>query len=289
MDEEPCEMNKLNRLETRTDYEAFVQFTINNGTWTISCINSSHNHELAKLEERQFLRSGQEILNGHGSIISSMVDARIGLTKSYFFLANEVGGVENLGILRKDATNDLQQKKIMEVGDAQTLLNHFKCKEGEDPNFFYSVQVDQQMTNFFWRDSRSKFDYDCFGDVVCFDTTFRTNKYNLNCAPFVGVNHHRKNVLFGYAFLLNESIEPFVWLFELFLESMENKQPNTIFTDQDKTMENAIAKIFPNARHRLCTWHISKNATQHLANHYANPEFKRLFNKCFYGCLSDGI
>ena len=105
-----------------------------------------------------------------------------------------MGGAENLGFLRKDATNYLQQKKnkMMEAGDAQTLLNHFKCKQGEDPNFFYSVQVDQdnRMTNFFWRDSRSKFDYDCFGDIVCFDTTFRTNKYNLICAPFVGVNHH---------------------------------------------------------------------------------------------------
>ncbi|CAL9014986.1 unnamed protein product [Prunus brigantina] len=43
--------------------------------------------------------------------------------------------------------------------------------------FFYTVQVDQEnrMTNFFRRDERSRIDYDCFGDVVVFDTTYRTN------------------------------------------------------------------------------------------------------------------
>ena len=58
--------------------------------------------------------------------------------------------------------------------------------------FFYAIQVDQEnlMTNFFWRDGRSRIDYNSFGDVICFDTTYRTNKYNIKCAPFVGVNHH---------------------------------------------------------------------------------------------------
>jgi len=39
-------------------------------------------------------------------------------------------------------------------------------------------------------------DYVYFGDVVCFHTTYRTNK---NFAPFVGFNHHRESVLFGAA------------------------------------------------------------------------------------------
>ena len=48
--------------------------------------------------------------------------------------------------------------------------------------FLYSMQVDQDngIANFFWRDGRSKLDYDSFRDVVIFDTTYQTNKYNLN-------------------------------------------------------------------------------------------------------------
>ena len=96
---------------------------------------------------------------------------------------------------------------MIEAGDSQSLINEFKKRDAEDAMFFYTIQVDQEnrMTNFFWRDGRSRIDYDMFGDVVIFDTTYRTNKYNLICAPFVGVNHHWQNVMFGCAFLLDET------------------------------------------------------------------------------------
>ena len=40
--------------------------------------------------------------------------------------------------------------------------------------FFCSMQVDQEngMANLFWRDGRSKLDYDCSRDVAVFDTTY---------------------------------------------------------------------------------------------------------------------
>lgn len=140
--------------------------------------------------------------------------------KPYSYLAKEVGGVQNVGFTSRDCQNFLQSKKsnLITGGDAQTLLNHFKSMQVQDPMFFYTIQVDEEnrMTNFFWRDGSSKLDYDCFGDVVTFDTRYRSNKYNMVCAPFVGVNHHRKNVFFGCAFLLDESISSFVWLFESF-------------------------------------------------------------------------
>ncbi|XP_022854586.1 protein FAR1-RELATED SEQUENCE 5-like [Olea europaea var. sylvestris] len=160
-----------------------------------------------RLEERQFLRSGCRVSNAQANVINSMVNAGIGPTKSYFYLTNKVGGAENIGFTKKDMRNYLQRIK-------------------DD--------------NFFWRDSRSKLDYDCFGGVVCFDTTFHTNKYNLICAPFVGVNHHWKNVLFSCAFLLDEATESFIWLFESLKESMGNGQSKTIFTDENKAMANAI-------------------------------------------------
>ena len=109
-----------------------------------------------------------------------------------------------MGLTVEDCYDHVNTKKMSTIsaGDAKKLLNHFKKRQIKDPMFFYTVQVDQEncMMNFFWRDGRSRVDYDCFGDVV-FDTTYRTNKYNLICAPFVGVNHHWQNVIFGCAFL----------------------------------------------------------------------------------------
>lgn len=293
LDEEIGEVKKVRRLDTRTGCKAMIRFTVDDGIWKITLFNPVHNHEFAKPEERQFLRSSRHIPSVRAAIIGSKVDVSIRPTKSHSYLEKEIGSAGNAGFGFTDQSghNCLQRMKeeMIEGADGQNLLNYLKHQQLEDSNFFYSVQVDQynRITNFFWRDSRSKLDYDCFGDVVLFDTTFRTKKYNLICAPFVGVDHHWKNVLFGCAFLLDESTDSFSWLFETFLESMGSKQPKTIFTDEDNAMANAIETMLPGTHHRLCTWNISKNAAQYLASHLVNAEFKEHFNKCFHDCITE--
>ena len=54
LDEDLCEVKKVNNLETRTCCKAMIRFTVNDGEWVISHMYSDHNHELAKPEERQF-------------------------------------------------------------------------------------------------------------------------------------------------------------------------------------------------------------------------------------------
>ena len=46
-----------------------------------------------------------------------------------------------------------------------------------------------------------KLDYEYFGDVVCFDTTYKKNKDGRPFALFVGVNHHKQTIIFGDALL----------------------------------------------------------------------------------------
>ena len=231
------------------------------------------------------------MLSTHGTIIETMVSSGIKVTRSYSFLSKELGGANNVGFLRRDCHNFLptKRKQLIEVGDGQSVINHFKNRQSEDSIFFFSIQVDQEnrMGNFFWRDGRSKLDYDCFGDVFVFDTTYRTNKYNLICAPFVGINHHWNNVLFGCAFLTDETTDSFIWLFETFFTAMRGRQPKSIFADQDQAMANAIKAIFSKSHHRLCSWHISKNAQQNLPGLYGNPDFHQRFNKCLNVCLTE--
>ena len=71
-----------------------------------------------------------------------------------------------------------------------------------------------------------------FGHTIQhFDTTYRTNMYNMICAPLVDIKNHWNNVLFSCAFLLDKTIVSFTWLFETFIESMGNQKPKMIFTD----------------------------------------------------------
>jgi len=92
--------------------------------------------------------------------------------------------------------------------------------------------------------------------------------------------------MFGYALLSDETSVSFNWLFKVFLESMGNRQPKTFFTDQDGAMAKAIGDIMPNICHRLCLWHISKNAPSYFGDLKSDQKFQGLFWKCMSGCDS---
>ena len=99
-------------------------------------------------------------------------------------------------------------------------------------------------------------DYRVFGDVVVFDGTYKTNRYNLTLVPFVGVNHHKSTVLFACGILSHEDTESYVWLLRSFCDAMIQKHPVSVITDGDRAMQKAISIVWPNSSHRLCVWHI---------------------------------
>ncbi|XP_061368869.1 protein FAR1-RELATED SEQUENCE 5-like [Gastrolobium bilobum] len=126
-----------------------------------------------------------------------------------------------------------------------------------------------------------RFAYQQFGDVITFDTTYRTNKYSLPFAPFTGLNHHLQSILFGCALLQDESEKYFVWLFETWLEAMNGKKHVSMITDRDLAIGAVVAKVFPETRHHLCLWHIRKKFPEKLAHIYhKNSTFKRELKRC---------
>ena len=77
---------------------------------------------------------------------------------------------------------------------------------------------------FFWVDAQLRMAYQYFGDVVTFDTTYKTNKYDMPFAPFMGLNHRCQSILFGCALLQDETEQTFVWLFETWLQAIWGKK-----------------------------------------------------------------
>ena len=103
-----------------------------------------------------------------------------------------------------------------------------------------------------------------FGDVISFDTTYLTNKYEMSFAPFVGVNHHGHSILLECGLLSAKDASTFTWLFQCWLRCMGNRAPDGIITNQCKVMKNAITVVFPNTRHCWCLWHIIKKVPEKL-------------------------
>ncbi|XP_074289145.1 protein FAR1-RELATED SEQUENCE 5-like [Silene latifolia] len=189
-----------------------IRFTVeDNGEWKVTHHVTEHNHYFAKPHERHLIRSARKVTREKALIMHNLVNSGNKISNAYDFLAKDAQGEENLGFTKKDCYNHLNQaaQKCLEAGDAQSLIDYFKSKQLVDPMFYYSFQVDQngRLTNVFWRDGKSMLDYEAFGDVFIYDNPYRTNKYDMICAPFVGVNHHGKNVMFGCAFLFNEGLK----------------------------------------------------------------------------------
>ncbi|XP_059663719.1 protein FAR1-RELATED SEQUENCE 6-like [Cornus florida] len=122
-----------------------------------------------------------------------------------------------------------------------------------------------RLRNVFWADARCRAAYESFGDVITFDSTYLTNRYDMPFAPFVWVNHHGQSILLGCGLLSNEDIHTYTWLFESWLTCMQGSAPKTIVTDQCKAIQAAIAKVFPNSSHHLCLWHIMQKVPVKLS------------------------
>jgi len=149
------------------------------------------------------------------------------------------------------------------------------------------VDDENRVRGLVWVDPRSMNAYKNFGDVVTFDSTYRTNRYCMPFIPITGVNHHFQNILFGFALVRDEKEESYKWVLETWLEAVDNKAPITIITDQDVALGNAIAKVMPQTKHTYCTWHISSKFPEKLSTLYTNyPEFKSDFNACVYKSLT---
>ncbi|MQM17226.1 hypothetical protein Taro_050195 [Colocasia esculenta] len=161
--------------------------------------------------------------------------------------------------------------------------------QATNPTFYYTMEVNDNGTlrHVFWIDGRSRTACSYFSDVICFDTTYLTNTYQMSFAPFVGVNHHGQSIILGCALLSNERIESFIWVFNCWMKANGGVHPNAIITDQDKAMEAAIAQVFPNTRHRFCLWHILKKIPEkigHICNAHLN--FMYDFDECIYDSIS---
>ncbi|XP_042504355.1 protein FAR1-RELATED SEQUENCE 5-like [Macadamia integrifolia] len=126
-------------------------------------------------------------------------------------------------------------------------------------------------------------DYGHFGDVVCLDTTYRSNDHGRPFSLFLGINHHKQLVIFGAALLYDETTESFKWLFEAFIKAMSGKMPKTILIDQETAISNAVASVLPETRHRICVWHVFQNALKHLSQVFnCFKSFAKDFSSCLY-------
>ena len=51
-----------------------------------------------------------------------------------------------------------------------------------------------------------------------------------------------------------------------FFSAISNRKPKSVIIDSDKVMSKAIKILFIRATHRLCCWHLERNAQANIKN-----------------------
>ncbi|KAK6124883.1 hypothetical protein DH2020_041369 [Rehmannia glutinosa] len=275
------------RKETRTGCLAMIRLRlVESSRWRLDEVKLEHNH-LFDHQRAQNSRSHKKMEAGAKRKLESVVDLQVQTIKLYRTPAVDAVsyGSSNEGEL-SNHVDSLKRLKFRN-GDVVALHNYFRRAQLADPSFFYIMDLNDEgyLRNVFWIDSRSRAAYGYFGDVVVVDTTYLSNKHDIPLLSFSGLNHHCQSVLLGCGFLVDETIETYIWLMRAWLTCMSGRPPQTIITDQGKALQGAISEVFPRANHRLCLPLVMQSIREKLGEVGESEIFRTVLNRTVYNSM----
>ncbi|XP_062155293.1 protein FAR-RED IMPAIRED RESPONSE 1-like [Alnus glutinosa] len=228
---------------SKTGCQATLNATLVDTSWYVTNVNLGHNHDLSPGKARYF-RCNKKLDPTTKRKLD--IDDRAGIrtNKIYNALAVEAGGYENLTFGERECRNYIANSRRLRLGTggAAALRDYFNRMRKVNDDFYFDIDVDDEC--------------------------------------------RLRNVFWAdarrAALISSEDTESFVWLFEAWLKCMKGRAPRAIITDQDRAMKNAIKKVFPNARHRFCLWHILKKLPEKFGSHSQYYAIKSAIRNCVY-------
>lgn len=199
--------------------------------WVIRRVVAEHNHVLsATYGENKQWPSHSEIDPMTKDVVQKLRENNIPIGRVCSILG--VHDTQAVNPIRREVVRSLCARLAQEnikddIGKTVSLLQEMK-RADVGMEITFCVDGDGKITSLMWCTGKNRSDYAKFGDVVTFDTTYRTNLYNLPFGLFVGVNNHFQSIVFGGVLLTSERIEDFEWTFSKFIDIMGGKAPETI-------------------------------------------------------------
>ncbi|KAK0577377.1 hypothetical protein LWI29_032203 [Acer saccharum] len=201
------------RGQTREGCRAAMKIKIerNSMMWVVREFVIEHTHNLSPPNHIQFLRSHRNVKDSEIAQLQSWRTVGVKTAQVMDHILEQSGSYSNIGHTKKDLQNRLDSVRRSEIqtSDSDSVISYFTAKSVTKPDFFfdYTLDEDNRFENLFWADSTSRSDYAFFGDVLAFDSTYRTNVYRRPLVMLVGVNHHHSTTIFGFGLLCDETVD----------------------------------------------------------------------------------
>jgi hypothetical protein len=131
-------------------------------------------------------------------------------------------------------------------GDAEQFIE--QLEDLQKTGGFYRNLVDEErrLKSAAWAMEEMVTNLQLFGDLIILDTTAKRNIYNLPLFFAVVVNSEGRTKVCFCALMCDETISSFVWVLkQMKLVCNENVITQTIFSDNDAAIGNAISEVFP--------------------------------------------
>ncbi|KAJ6674552.1 PROTEIN FAR1-RELATED SEQUENCE 10-RELATED [Salix viminalis] len=247
--------------------------------WYVSQFSNVHNHELLEDDQVRLLPAYRKIQEADQERILLLSKAGFPINRIVKVLELEKGvRPGQLPFIEKDVRNFVRTcKKTVQENDALLtekrendtleLLEACKSVAERDPDFAYDYTTDEndKVENIAWSYGDSVRAYALYGDVVTFDTTYRSITYGLLLGVWFGMDNHGRAILYGCVLLQDESSHSFTWALQTFVRFIRGRHPQTIVTDMELALRDAIARELPNTKHVVCIWHILSKLSSWLS------------------------
>lgn len=247
-----CGCQAYMRIVKRVDFDV--------PEWHVTGFSNVHNHELLKLNEVRLLPAYCSITPDDKTRICMFAKAGMSVRQMLRLMELEKG--VKLGCLpftEIDVRNLLQSfRNVNRDYDAIDLIAMCKKMKDKNPNFQYDFKMDghNRLEHIAWSYASSVQLYEAFGDALVFDTTHRLDSYDMLFGIWVGLDNHGMACFFGCVLLRDENMQSFSWSLKAFLGFMNSKAPQTLLTDQNIWLKEAVAVEMPETKHAVCIWHI---------------------------------
>ncbi|KAM0903894.1 hypothetical protein ACQ4PT_018386 [Festuca glaucescens] len=281
-----------NRKSSRCGCRAYLRIGRDAGAggpeWRVTGFSNHHNHELLRQDQVRFLPAYRVISDSDRDRI--LLFAKSGIFVQQMMRIMELEKRVEPGSLpftEKDVSNLIHSfRRSNQEEENVDLLKMCRIFKEKDPNFKYDFTRDahNRLVNIAWSYASSIQSYKVFGDAVVFDTSHRLTAMDMPLGIWIGMNNHGMPCFFGCTLLREENLQSFTWALQVFLNFMNRKAPQTILTDQNIYLKEAVEKELPTTKHALSIWLIATrfpslfNAV--LGEHYNDweNEFYRLHN-----------